>query len=261
MHLTDKYSYDKFVSQIVKDNRVSPLTVIMPAAGKGSRLGLPYPKEIMNVHENQALIDYSFDFFKDYGRRDVEFVIVISEEKTDIVKYVSKYKNRFNISFVFQNPNEKEYTGAIKSAKHIFGEHNVVLLPDTIMKLKPGLDLYQELQNSLLETGFTFFYKPENDKSMLKTKGSLYVTEDHIVQLYEDKPEDDLERFNAFWCSFGFRKRNFDSAMNFMEKSTLRQRVLTDEIKNTPLYLSKGIEVEDYIDLGTWKEIKKYYNG
>ena len=43
-----------------------------------------------------------------------------------------------------------------------------------------------------------------------------------------------------------------------MEKSTLRQRVTVDEIKNTPLYLSKGIEVEDYIDLGTWPELTRF---
>ena len=35
---------------------------------------------------------------------------------------------RYNISFVFQAFSEKEYTGAIKSAYHLFGEHNLVLL-------------------------------------------------------------------------------------------------------------------------------------
>ena len=65
------------------------LTVVMPAAGKGSRLGLPYPKEIMHLEENKALIDYSFDFFKNRSREEVEFVVIINEHKTDIVKYLS----------------------------------------------------------------------------------------------------------------------------------------------------------------------------
>ena len=77
------------------------LTVIMPAAGKGSRLGLPYPKEIMHLEEDKALIDYSFDFFKNKSKEEVEFVIVINEHKTDIVKYLSKYKDRFKISFTY----------------------------------------------------------------------------------------------------------------------------------------------------------------
>lgn len=236
----------------------SKLTVIIPAAGLGSRLKLPYSKEILRISEEKSLIDFSFDFFKDYGRKDIEFVLVINETKTDVIKYLSKYKDRFNISFTFQNPNEHEYTGAIKSAKHLFGEHNVILLPDTIMKLGPGVDLVESIENSLTETGFTFFYKKETKPEMLKTKGSLYINENSIIELYEDKPQEKLERFNAYWCSFAFRKRVFDQSMTFMEKSTLKQRVLVDEIKNTPLYLSKGIEVEDYIDLGTWQELNRY---
>jgi UTP-glucose-1-phosphate uridylyltransferase len=237
---------------------MSKLTVIIPAAGKGSRLRLPYSKEIHRVSEDTSLIDFTFNFFKDYGRKDVEFVVVINESKLDVADYLCKYKDKFNISFTFQNPNEKEYTGAIKSAKHLFGEHNVVLLPDTLMKLSLGVDLFTSIENSLIETGFSFFYKKELDASMLKTKGALYINEKNIIEMYEDKPQEKLERFNAFWCSFAFRKRAFDQSITFMEKSTLRQRVLVEEIKNTPLYLSKGIEVEDYIDLGTWHELNRF---
>ena len=45
--------------------------------------------------------------------------------------------------------------------------------------------------------------------------------------------------------------------MDFMEKSTLKQQVDNEEIKATPIYNSKAIDVEDYIDLGTWNEIKR----
>ena len=65
---------------------MSKLTVIMPAAGKGTRLNLPYPKEILRLDKEQALIDHSFDFFRDYGRKDVEFVIVVNEQKTEIAR-------------------------------------------------------------------------------------------------------------------------------------------------------------------------------
>ena len=78
---------------------MSKLTVILPAAGRGTRLNLPYPKEILRLDKEQALIDYSFDFFKDYGRNEVEFVVVINEDKTEILEYLAKYKDRYNISF------------------------------------------------------------------------------------------------------------------------------------------------------------------
>jgi len=239
---------------------MSKLTIIMPAAGKGTRLNLPYPKEILRLDKEQALIDYSFDFFRDYGRKDVEFVIVVNEDKTEIVEYLSKYKDRYNVSFTYQNPNEFEYTGAIKSAKHLFGENNVILLPDTIMKLPANVDLFQAVNDSLEETGFTFFYKEETNPDMLKTKGALFVDDDNKVILYEDKPEiaiRGLKGFNAFWCSFAFKKEAFDKCIAFMEKSTLRQPVSHDDIKQTSIYQSKGIKVEDYMDLGTWQEIRR----
>jgi NDP-sugar pyrophosphorylase family protein len=233
------------------------LTVIMPAAGKGSRLGLPYPKEIMQLEKDQALIDYSFDFFKKYDRSQVEFVVIVNENKTDIIKYLGKYKDSYNISFTYQNPIEQEYTGAIKSAYHLFGEYNVVLLPDTILKLKNNMDLYQKVIQNLDSKGFTFFYKKEDNPLMLSTKGSLFV-ENNFVKLYEDKPIDGFHRFNAYWCSFAFTKKEFNLCMSFMEKSTLKEDVNLEEIKLTPIYNSLGIEVENYLDLGTWPEVKRF---
>ena len=114
------------------------------------------------------------------------------------------------------------------------------------------------VHDSLNETGFTFFFKREMDNAeMLKTKGALSIDLEGKVVLYEDKPEQDFERFNAFWCSFAFRRRAFDDCISFMEKSTLNQRVNIDEIKSTPIFQSKGIKVDDYTDLGTWEEIRR----
>jgi NDP-sugar pyrophosphorylase family protein len=240
---------------------MSNLTVILPCAGEGTRLSLPYPKEVHSIEKNKSLIDYSFDLFSNYGRKDVEFVITLNENKTEILKYLSRYKSRFNISFTFFNPTETEYTGSIKSAKHLFGEKNLVLLPDTFLRLKSSQDIVKLVSDSLNETGFTFFFKKETDSDMLKTKGSLYIDDDNLVQEYEDKPQDDMNKFNAFWTAFAFRKRVFDNCIEFMEKSTLKHRLLVGEIKNTPIYKSKAIEVDDYVDLGTWDQINKFIHG
>ena len=42
-----------------------------------------------------------------------------------------------------------------------------------------------------------------------------------------------------------------------MEKSTLKQKHSMNDITTTPIFSSKVIEVEDYIDLGTWPEIRR----
>ena len=236
---------------------MSNLTAILPAAGKGTRLNLPYPKEILRLDQDHALIDNCFNFFRDYGRKDVEFVVVINEKKPELLSYLGKYKDRFNISFIYQNPNEHEYTGAIKSARPLFGEYNLVLLPDTLMTLKNHADLYTLVKDALTETGFTFLYKKENDPEVLKTKGALEINGEELVINYCDKPKNYVQYYNAFWCAFAFRRRTFNSCIEFMEKSTLQKSVEPDEIKETPIYGSKAIEVEDYVDLGTWPEIRR----
>jgi NDP-sugar pyrophosphorylase family protein len=233
------------------------LTVILPAAGKGTRLNLPYPKEILRLNKDKALIDNSFELFKGLSREEVEFVVVINEEKTEIIKYLAKYKSHFNVSFTYQNPAELEYTGAIKSAKHLFGKQNIVLLPDTLLTLPRGFRLAQELEVCLEETGFTFLFKPEVADAMLTTKGCLHVDEHQQVLAYEDKPQTDFNRFNGYWCAFAFKKEVFDDCIKFMEQSTLKLDQANLDIQNTQIFKSKAIRVEDYQDLGTWEEIGK----
>jgi NDP-sugar pyrophosphorylase family protein len=231
------------------------LTVILPAAGKGSRLNLPYPKEILRVDKDKALIDNSFDLFKGLGRDDVEFIVVINEEKTEIIKYLSKYKHKFNISFTYQNPDEIEYTGAIKSAKHLFGENNIVLLPDTVLTLPAGFNLAHEVLEHLEDKRFAFLFKSETNEKMLNTKGCLQLDSDKKVLDYEDKPTQNMSRFNGYWCAFAFKKDIFDECIKFMEQSTLKLEKPKTVIEQTKIFGSKAIQVEDYKDLGTWEEI------
>ena len=234
---------------------MNKLKVIIPAAGSASRLGIPYSKEIMRIEKGKSLIDNVFDLFQDYEREHVEFVIIINENKTDIVKYLSRYKNKFNISFCFQNPDFKEYTGAIKSASHLFGDYNVVLLPDSIIKFDG--DLLSIITDTLRTNEVTFLYKREESDAMKSTKGALLVDLDGKILDYYDKPKDS-SKFNSYWCSFAFRGNSFDNFISFMENSTLRSNYVNFDIKETPLYMSKGIQVQNYIDLGTWSEVDKF---
>jgi NDP-sugar pyrophosphorylase family protein len=236
---------------------MNKLTVILPAAGKGTRLNLPYPKEILRLNQEKALIDNSFDLFDDVPRNQVEFVIVINEEKTEIVKYLAKYKSRYDVSFTYQKPDEIEYTGAIKSAKHLFGENNIVLLPDTLLTLPKGVSLAQTVQHRLAKYEFAFLFKPETDEQMLMTKGCVQLDESMGVLAYEDKPLDNIYKFNGYWCSFAFKKRAFDQCIAFMEQSTLKLGRPKLLIEQTPIFKSKSIEVEDFKDLGTWDQITK----
>lgn len=232
---------------------MSKLTIILPCAGEGKRLGLPFSKELFSFEHGKCLIDYTFDLFSNYNREDIHFVITINEDKTDLFKYLSKYKTKFNISFTFFNPQEIDVPGSIKSAKHLFGENNLVLLPDTILKLKQQ-DIVTIICNELKSTNFLFLFKRETSNSVLKTKGALLVNTNSIVKDYEDKPSENIERFNAYWCAFAFKRDTFDTYINTIEKFYI-QTYKKPQIKYTSLYNVKALEIEDYVDLGTWEEI------
>ena len=108
-----------------------------------------------------------------------------------------------------------------------------------------------------LETNeFVFFYKKESNPSMLSTKGALQI-QNNLVKLYEDKPQTNIQNYNAYWCSFAFKVSSFADSISYMEKSTLNKKFNTKQMTYTPFYNTEGIEVDDYIDLGTWGEIRK----
>jgi len=236
---------------------MTKLTVILPAAGKGKRLNLPYPKEILRINQSKALIDNSFELFDGKYREDIQFVVIINEEKTEIIKYLSKYKRQFNISFTFQNPDEQEYTGAIKSAKHLFGDDNIVLLPDTILTMPSGAKIFDEVKIKLKENKFTFLFKEECDEKMLSSKGSLKLDDNLRVIDYEDKPSKNLSSYNGYWCGFAFKKEVFDDCISFMEQSTLKIQKPLQSIRETSIFNSEVIKVKEFKDLGTWQEIGK----
>ncbi len=234
------------------------LTIILPAAGKGLRLNLPYSKEILMLKSTMALIDYSFNLFNNVDKELIKFVIIINEKKTDIIKYLSKYKCRFNISFTYQDPEKPEYTGAIKSSYHLLGKKNLVLLPDTKLKLSKNKNLFKEVINKLEKEDFTFLFKYEKNFEVLKTKGCIQLNEDKKVVFYEDKPKSGFEIFDGYWGGFAFNKNIFFESLNFMEKSTLKKSLNSNAIQKTKIYNSSVIEIEDYLDLGSWESIKYY---
>lgn len=229
------------------------LTVIIPCAGEGKRLGIPFSKELYSIEMGKCLIDYTFNLFSAYKKDDVHFVITITENKTDIIRYLSRYNRRFNISFTYFDPAEKDVPGSIKSTRHLLGKKNMVLLPDTLLTLKPECDIVESVCTELNTSPFIFLYKKENNKNIISTKGALHVRGERVFN-YKDKPLADIHQFNAFWCSLAFTDSIFNNAFSVIEQFYGDN---TPEFKNTSLYGARAIEVADYIDLGTWKDIYK----
>ena len=67
---------------------MTKLTVLIPAAGKGTRLQLPYPKELLKISNGKSLIDFTFDLFANFNNSQVEFVVILNKEKTELISYL-----------------------------------------------------------------------------------------------------------------------------------------------------------------------------
>ena len=90
----------------------------------------------------------------------------------------------------------------------------------------------------------------------MTTKGAISVGSNGRVKIYEDKPSLEPQRFNGFWCGFGFKKPAFKKAMAYMEQSTRNLKNKKICIESTPIFNSPIIKVEHFTDLGTWEVIK-----
>ncbi len=226
------------------------LNVIMPCAGSGTRLGLPYPKEIHLVARDTALMDFSLSLCEDARALVGSVSIVLTPEKADIVRYLAKWRDRFNFRFTFFDPQYHEWAGSVRSAAPLFGERNVVLLPDSVLHQAPDNPVLAAIDRGLDSHDVMFGHVAETDPARLCRLGALRV-EDGRVTAFCDKPDRDHARFNAFWGTFAFRRAAAETLLDFMTRSIRREPVdLAD------LGLSVGtVPLAGYEDLGTWPSL------
>ena len=230
------------------------LNVILPCAGNGLRLGLPYPKEIHKIEKDVSMIDFSFRLLLPHADRISRVSITLTKQKTDIVKYLDKYKGMFNLCFTYFNENYSEWAGSILSAENLFLEKNVVLLPDSVLTdhpdypLIPSMDLYLERED------IVFGYLKERGER-LRSLGAMQVDEANgdVIQ-FCDKPIDAIDRFNCFWTAFGFRKSVSVDLLNMMMQSIRKEKVDITKVGK-----AKAFPVNGYLDLGTWESLAKFH--
>jgi glucose-1-phosphate thymidylyltransferase len=128
---------------------------LIPAAGKGVRLSLPYPKELYPIiRDNHYKPVSQFVLDNLTSARVGHVVFVINETKHQLMGYFGD-GHRFgcNISYVFQEPNENQggstspgLAHALDAAYHLTRDRRVFFgMADTIMQ--PG-DVFRVLNNS-----------------------------------------------------------------------------------------------------------------
>lgn len=235
------------------------ITFIIPCAGRGTRLGAPWPKELYVIDKDTCLIDKYFEHISQF-KNNCQVVIIISEEKTELVKYLGKYKEEFDIIFCFQKPQFKELGGAIKSAENYLSKKNILLLPDllisdNLMDLK--MKMYIE---NLNKSDIAYLIKEETDPNVLTKLGNVKINMHGIITEVVDKPSIETIKekdYQNYWCSFGFTYENKDHFLYEFDKLIKKETLPA----NNHLIGGSAVYIDNAIDLGVWTNIRKYFKG
>jgi len=235
------------------------LCVVIPCAGRAARLAVPYPKELLSVGREVALIDSCIELLRDSGL-DLRIVVVIGEHKLETVKYLSKYKDEYNLVFVYQRSSHHEMTGAIESAAHLLLACNLILFPDTIIRsANPPLLLRQTIA-MLSAHEIAFWICKSDDHHVLAGEGAVsFIDCAKGLRVIDcvDKPKRNLHLFNAYWAALAFQgsaRAEWIDVMKQMIVDRSETAFCHSRFCDAP-----ALTVEESWDMGTWPNIYRYF--
>ncbi len=233
---------------------------LVPAAGKGVRLGLPYPKELYPVIRNnhyKPIAQFVLSNLTDAGLRHVVFVV--NETKHQLIGYFGN-GHRFDcsISYVVQETDNGSDTStspglahALDSAYHLTQGKTVFFgMADTIMQ--PGDVFKRANQASAPEDDVILVLFPTDHPEKF---GMVRMDSDQKVIEVVDKPrKTDLKEM---WGCIIWRSKFNEYLHDCVQNAGISDfaRIMNNAIKDG--FRFRGVQITDgvYIDLGTYEEI------
>lgn len=240
---------------------------LIPAAGKGIRLGLPYPKELYPVIRNnhyKPISQFVVDNLINAGLQQIVFVV--NETKHQLMGYFGSGQ-RFgcSISYVVQEVVEGRTKStspglahALDSAYHITQGKTVFFgMADTLMQ---PADVFARVYQSSFPSDdviLALFPTSRPEKfGMVKTD-----TDNHVLEIVDKPSKTDL---TEMWGCIIWRHQFTEHLHNCVYEHGISDfaKIMNDAISNGMRF--RGVHIMDgtYIDLGTYEEIadldKKY---
>ncbi|NJP95428.1 hypothetical protein HCN51_39350 [Nonomuraea sp. FMUSA5-5] len=229
------------------------MTVIVPCAGAGTRLGLPIPKELLPIGTGRVAIDGVFDLIR-AARTPTRVALVVDDHRAATLAHVHQRHRDVPVAAVRQRAESPELAGALESALEWASERVLVLLPDQVLSAPPPGFLLDEVLAALERAPACVLAAREDDPARIAMDGALCVDDTmhgrrvcHLV----DKPGMDAAeqgRFNAVWFGLAFRR---EAAQQVIDQLA--------EAAEPPLGGSPVIEVPPFTDLGTWPSLLRYW--
>ena len=233
---------------------------LVPAAGKGIRLSLPYPKELYPIIRDNRYKPVAQFVLDDLAGAGVEHVVfVINETKHQLIGYFGDGR-RFgtHISYVVQEANGLEnqstspgLANALDSAFHLLQGKTVLFgMPDTIMspcnvfgRLMAAADKNDDAVLGLFPTG-----RPEKF-GMVRLDGG-----DRVVEVIDKPRQTDLV---DMWGCVMWRERFTTHLHDYVRCRKINDfaLILNEAIRSG--FTIRGVRIPGgtYRDLGTYEEI------
>lgn len=212
---------------------------LIPIGGKGTRLGLPYSKEMLpqkNFDYFNPLVNHIVEKMKLAGAEKIYFVHG-KEFKKDVQEYFSKenFVHILQDNLGFANVILDFYNKSdIKDDdKVIFG------LPDSIFEENPFIEL---IGKKGIVTG------------LFVTDSTSCVDRLNIEEKnFQIKTSKSKENLDVFW---GILKFDGTNIKTMVEDGVFKLHTEIGDILN--LYEKTHIRCKSYLDLGTWKNYNRY---
>jgi len=233
---------------------------LIPAAGKGIRLGLPYPKELYPVIQDnhyKPISQFVLDNLTNAGLKHLVFVI--NETKHQLIGYFGNGQ-RFGcaISYVVQEASNHEGRSTSPGLAHAL---------DSAYHLTQGKTVFFGMADTIMRPNNVFAYahekaEPEDDVILVlfdtdrPEKFGMVRTaaDDRVIEIVDKPKQTDLTRM---WGCIIWRPRFTE----YLHES-VQQKDISDfaQIMNCAIqdgFRFRGVHIQNgvYIDLGTYDEI------
>jgi hypothetical protein len=230
--------------------------LVVPCAGFGHRLRLPWPKELMALGPDRTLIDAALAPFLDAAGPEPRVVAVLRAHKLDTLRHLLRYQRRAELVAVFQPGDGDRLADALRAALPFTTDRNALVLPDQLLGTDEAAvacvrDGYAVLRR---EPVAVLSYRMGGEA--LAAEGALRTADDGDgprAVAWRDKPQRP-ERFDAAWAAVLFDRASGSGVADALDALAGGAELAdpTSALVGAPV-----VGAPRYVNVSTWEAVTR----
>lgn len=233
------------------------ICVVLPCAGQGTRLNLPFPKELAPLAPGRVVIDSCLDMIRVAIRHRSKVRILLLEDggRAQVERHIRDKLPGVPLACARQDPDAGDMPDAVMRLRPWFSYANTLLLPDCVYEYD-GDPLSEVAEKGSV---YGFAWGAARGHPRTASLGALKVDDAGRVLAYEDKPARPQD-YDAAWGILGFGGGNIGMAgLEQVRLSTLKK--IPGPLADPPVILSPVVWLRDFRDCGTWDSYQREIRG